>query len=215
MKRTNFTLIELLVVIAIIAILASMLLPSLARARNVAKRIKCTSNMKQMGLANEFYSNSYANYCIPVKNETNPWFRTDVFRDALSIKTTIGTGIPLDYICPMASYAISHPYSSGYFHMDYSYGMNYRDLGSSGYLVWFRPKVKRPSEKLLIADAVDWLVKEASWNLYTNEGYIGNQAIAPRHDKRIDVLFFDGHVENMSHDDVSVNKLIWHPYRSN
>jgi prepilin-type N-terminal cleavage/methylation domain-containing protein len=64
-ERRGFTLIELLVVIAIIAILAAILFPVFARARDRAKRLNCVSNLKQIGTAINTYANDYDDYLFP------------------------------------------------------------------------------------------------------------------------------------------------------
>jgi len=71
--KKKFTLIELLVVIAIIAILAAMLLPSLGRAREMAKKASCTSNLKQDTLAFQLYANDNAGWNI-MAAYYYPWY---------------------------------------------------------------------------------------------------------------------------------------------
>src|SRR5260370_32950282 len=104
--RRGFTLIELLVVIAIIAILAAILFPVFAQARESARAISCLSNTKQIGLGQLMYAQDYDENIMP-NFVTNRWLTNQVQQIAGSWHVIIQPYIKNEQIlfCPSFSLA--------------------------------------------------------------------------------------------------------------
>ena len=187
MKKNSgayFTLIELLVVIAIIAILAAMLLPTLNRAREVAKAIHCTSNLKQIGVACMSYADSSNGNWVPprmVYSGLTPnavWSSNRLFltfllgKDITGWYTTTnplfgasGGNVPKGMVCPNGTLALTQSSTATNGTLEYSYGINRQGLNDSGIDIfaagyagartYFLAKIKNPSFRFSHLEGVD------------------------------------------------------------
>jgi len=213
----KFTLIELLVVIAIIGILASLLLPSLGKARKKAQSSVCKSNLKQITLANLSYALDNDNF-MPLDMSSGysnaQWTVHLSNKGYLDFDYTNDSGI---YRCPSGA-SLDAVWQSNYA-MNFRF-CKYSDINSATTPnnTWddLLPLVSdHPSETMLFIDAYNnfrilMSSEITSMNLYGR----GSEKSIARHNNRANMSFIDGHVETKLGTHLLSNKVYWNNFWS-
>ena len=183
-------------VIAIIAILAAMLLPALSKAREKARSISCTNNMKTIGT----YLNMYADadedqYFPPCKNTNDREWSESLLREVGS-GTNENGGVTNALSAAKIFYCPSHPSypKSGYTFPHTTIGMRVYNADVANAVT--RLKLLNPTEYGFIHDSInarDNNASQGSYIIYARTGY-SQGTIHARHSKKFNTLFADGHV---------------------